>query len=79
MASSKFLVYAITEAGLEIYTTRGVAAALHEILRFDNVSNVCILESLWFSTHLFQQSTTNACDFWKVGNMFVGNGEKTRG
>ena len=40
ITGSKFLLYAMTEAGLEIYTTRGFASALHQILDFDNVTNV---------------------------------------
>lgn len=30
----------MTEAGLEIYTTRGFAAAMHEIVHLDNITNV---------------------------------------
>ena len=34
------MLYAITEAGLEIYTARGAAAAIHEITEFDGITNV---------------------------------------
>ncbi len=37
------MLYAITEAGLEIYTARGAAAAIHEITEFDGITNVSLL------------------------------------